>query len=126
MCESVIDFSSLDTSNEEPDQRQKHHARLKDFMAVLRRDLAAQGKSIVDGKCNPAPWRVAMHCWKAGAVLLWPPVCCERELTLACRAVVARACPCAAARAPTVVAVLTSPNAAIAISKFLFMAFSFK
>jgi hypothetical protein len=41
--------------------------------------------------------------------------------------VAVRGCQCAAAaKAETVVAALTTPNAVIAISKFLVMAFSYK
>jgi hypothetical protein len=67
-----------------------------------------------------------MHCWKAGAVLFCPPVKCEQELRLACSAVVVGCLCTVAAKAETVVAALTKPNAVTPISKFLFMAFSFK
>jgi hypothetical protein len=52
---TVIDFDFLDTSDEMQDQRQEHDARLNDFMAALRRDLAAQGKTIIPRTCDPAP-----------------------------------------------------------------------
>jgi hypothetical protein len=57
---TVIDFNFLDTSDEERDQRQEHDVRLIAFMAALRRDLAAQGKSIVAQKCDPEPCSVAL------------------------------------------------------------------
>jgi hypothetical protein len=56
---AVIDFDYVDTSGEERDQRQEHAARLNDFMAALRRDLAAQGKTIVAPNCDPAPCSAA-------------------------------------------------------------------
>jgi hypothetical protein len=52
---AVVDFSYLDTSGEERDQRQEHAARLDGFMAALRRDLGAQGKTVLALKCDPAP-----------------------------------------------------------------------
>lgn len=56
---AVVDFEYHDTSGEEHDQRQEHEARLKDFMAALKGDLAAQGKIIVSLPCDPAPCSVA-------------------------------------------------------------------
>jgi hypothetical protein len=52
---AVVDFDYLDTSGEERDQSREHAARLKDFMAALRSDLAAHGKTVVSLKCGLAP-----------------------------------------------------------------------
>jgi hypothetical protein len=57
---AVVDFDYRDTSGEPRDQRQEHEARLKDFMAGLRGDLAARGKTVVSLNCGPAPCSVAM------------------------------------------------------------------
>lgn len=55
---AVVDFDYRDTSGEPRDQRQVHKARLKTFMAALRRDLAARGKTMVSLNCDPAPCSV--------------------------------------------------------------------
>src|SRR4051794_22349293 len=41
---AVADFNFLDTSGEPTDQTAAHQRRLADFMAALRRDLAADGR----------------------------------------------------------------------------------
>src|SRR5579871_3721261 len=51
---AVVDFDYRDTSVEPRDQHLEHEARLKDFMTALKRDLAAQGKTVVSLKCDPA------------------------------------------------------------------------
>jgi hypothetical protein len=56
---AVVDFDYVDTSGEERDQSQEHQARLNDFMAALRRDLAAQGKTVVTLNCDQAPCSAA-------------------------------------------------------------------
>jgi hypothetical protein len=55
---AVVDFLYRDTSGEPRDQRREHEARLRDFMAALRSDLAAQGKTVVSLNCDPAPCSV--------------------------------------------------------------------
>jgi hypothetical protein len=57
---ALVDFDYVDTSGEERDQSQEHTARLNDFMAALRRDLVAQGKTVVAPKCDPAPCSTAV------------------------------------------------------------------
>jgi hypothetical protein len=57
---AVVDFDYVDTSGEVRDQREEHTARLNDFMAARRRDLAAQGKTAVAPTCDPAPCSAAL------------------------------------------------------------------
>ncbi len=52
---AVVDFDYHDTSGEPRDQRGEHAARLMNFMAALRSDLVAQGKTVVSPTCGPAP-----------------------------------------------------------------------
>jgi hypothetical protein len=53
---AVLDLDYIDTSGEVRDQRQEHTARLRQFSAALRSDLARSGKyRIVTLDCGPAP-----------------------------------------------------------------------
>ncbi len=71
---AVIDFEYHDTSGEERDQRQEHDARLKGFMAALKRDLAAQGKS--SSQCLAIPPRAPSRARRQ-------VICCAQHVRLA-------------------------------------------
>jgi hypothetical protein len=69
---AVADFSFLDTSGEPTDQSAVHARRLQDFMAALRRDLAAGGRLnlVLAGKSDETPEALVQAAKAAGAKYL--------------------------------------------------------
>jgi hypothetical protein len=69
---AIADFSFLDTSGEPTDQAAAHQRRLTDFMAALRRDLAADGRFrlVLAAKADETPESVVARAKAAGASLL--------------------------------------------------------
>jgi len=69
---AVADFTFLDTSGEPTDQAAVHARRLQDFMAALRRDLAADGRlrPVLVGKSDETPEALVHAATAAGAKYL--------------------------------------------------------